>query len=469
MRDTGVESALYCVALHSGGGLRHSLNALFRGKERGGNERAAWRPKCPFPGKGMRWPLTATLLFIGVIGALALWLPPTLTAQETLTVRGRMVNGTAGAETPGGLPVLMLITGQDGTLAGTGQAQANPDGSFYLEDVALIEGAGYNISVDYGGVFYSQSLLPGQLADEVIITVHEATEDATIMRVDRQVMVISDFDAAERTATVTEFVRFANPTDRTLRANLETARPGMFSFMRFALPPDASDITVQSNLRGGDVISVGSGFALTAAVPPGEHSVDFAYNFPYQGGSLEFRNSLPQGAAIFQILVPQRFTGLEIIGLTPRPAVGIGDEIYHAWEGRDIPPGVGLQLRFDGLPQPGVLALVGSTLAGGRFWTTAIPSAMGAVLLAFLLLGVLRRHRPSTAIAEAVPGSSDSQQNGATRADMVATLAALDEHYHAGALEEDDYHQRRAALVDRVLGNRPDPSEGPVPPEGRGD
>ena len=191
-------------------------------------------------------------------------------------------------------------------------------------------------------------------------------------------------------------------------------------------------------------------------MPPGEHSVDFAYNFPYQGGSLEFRNSLPQGAAIFQILVPERFASLEIGGLTPRPPVGIGDEIYRAWEGRDIAAGAGVQLRFDGLPQPGVLARVGSTLAGGNFWITAIPSAMGAVLLAFLLLGVLRRHRPSTAVAGVTPEFPDGQQDGAQRAELVAALATLDERYQAGGLEEEDYQRRRAALVDRALGITPD-------------
>ena len=398
--------------------------------------------------------LTVLLLIVGAAIGWALAFPSVLPAQESLTIRGQVVNGTAGADTPGGLPVLLLITGPDGTLAGTGQAQANADGSFALEDVALMEGAGYNISVDYGGVFYGQSMLPGQLADEVIITVHEATEDATIMRVDRQVMVISDFDVAQRTATATEFVRFTNPTDRTLRANLETARPGMFSFMRFALPPDASDITVQSNLRGGDVISVGSGFALTAAVPPGEHSVDFAYNFPYQGGSLEFRNSLPQGAAIFQILVPERFDGLEIGGLTPHPPVGIGDEIYRAWEGRDIPPGAGVQLRFDGLPQPGILARAGSVLSGGNFWITAIPAAMGAVLLAFLLLGMLRRHRPALAVESDESAPPDAQSDPSEREALVASLAALDERYQSGGLEQDDYERRRTELVNRALGKR---------------
>lgn len=399
--------------------------------------------------------LAVAILLLTVMGAVVVAFPPALPAQETLTVRGRVVNGTAGADTPGGLPVLMLISGRDGTLEDTGQTLANPDGSFVLEEVRLIEGAGYNISVDYGGVFYGQALLPSQLADEVVITVNEATEDAGIMRVDRQVMVISNFAVAERTATATEFVRFTNPTDLTLRANLETARPGMFSFMRFALPPEATDITVQSNLRGGDVISVGSGFALTAAVPPGEHSVDFAYKFPYEGGGLEFRNSLPQGAGIFQILVPERFGSVEVGGLTPRPPVGIGDEVYRAWEGRDIPPGTGVQLRFDGLPQPGVLAQIGSALSGGSFWITAIPTAMGAVLLAFLFLGMLRRYRPAALEDGTVLQDSAPAQNASRRAELVASLAALDEHYRAGGMGQADYDRRRAALVDRALGNWP--------------
>ena len=409
----------------------------------------------PQPGSRVYW--TARLLLftlLAALGTVVLAHPAVVPAQETLSVSGSVVNGTAGAATPPNLAVLLLITGPEGTLSGTGQTEASPEGHFTFEDVAVIEGASYNVSVDYGGVFYSQNLLPGQLSEEVTISVHEATEDAGIMRVDRQVMVISDFDVAKRTGTATEFVRFTNPTDRTLRANLETARPGTFSFMRFALPPDASEIAVQSNLRGGDVISVGSGFALTAAVPPGEHSVDFAYKFPYEGGFLEFRNSLPQGAVIFQVLIPEPFDGVEIGGLTPRPPVAIGDEVYRAWEARDVPPAVGIQLRLDGLPQPGVLAQVGNTLSGGGFWFTAIPSAMGAVLLAFLLLGLFRRYRPAAAIADGgIHQESEAAPVAPARAVLVANLAALDERYQRGGIEQEDYLQQRGELVARALGD----------------
>ena len=410
--------------------------------------------------------LTIALLSLS-LGAVSAY-PP---MQESLSIRGRVVNGTAGFSVPNNLVVLMLITGPDGTLTGTGQTVAAPDGSFVFDDAPRVSQGVYTLSVDYDSVFYGLTLTPDELAGEQVIMVYEPTEDAEIIVVDRQVMVITGLDVSQRIATATEFVRFTNPTDRTLRPNLETARPGMFSFMRFALPPGADNVTVQSSLRGGDVISVGTGFALTAPVPPGEHSVDFAYAFPYEGGSVAFRNSLPQGAGIFQILVPNRWESIEVSGLEARAPVGIQEEVYRAWESRGIPAGPGVQIVFDGLPQPGTLARVGRTLSGSSFWLTAIPSAMGAALLALLALGLARRRRPpttydaatesgtalaGTALAgTALEGSDFNPPPASQRAELVSELAALDELYQEGGIEEDAYLRQRADLVARALSEPP--------------
>lgn len=402
----------------------------------------------------MRVPLilVISLILIITVQTAALASP---SAQETISIRGKVVNGTAGFSVPDGLVVLMLITGPDGTLAGTGQTVAAPDGSFAFDDAQRVARGAYTLSLDYGGVFYGLTLAPDELSGEQVITVYEPTEDAGIIVVDRHVMVVTGFDVTQRMATVTEFVRFANPTDRTLKPNLETARPGMFSFMRFALPPDAANVTVQSNLQGGEIISVGSGFALTAPVPPGEHSVDFAYTFPYQGGEVAYRNSLPQGASIFQILVPDRWEGIEISGLDARPPVGIQEGVYRAWEGRGIPAGPGVELRIDGLPQPGVLASVGATLSGSSFWLTAIPSAMGAVLLALLALGLVRRYRPAFATDSTLSFSEGDVGLSPQRSVIVSALAALDNRYHNGELEEADYLAHRSELVAEALGEYP--------------
>ena len=376
-------------------------------------------------------------------------------------VRGRVVNGTEGFGVPddANLAALMLITGADGALAGTGQAVVGADGGFVFEDTRVVVGGSYTLSVDYGGVFYGLTLAAADLADggedDVVIAVYEATEDAGIIVVDRQVMVITDLDAPERMAAATEFVRFRNPTDRTLVPNLETAGPGRFSFLRFALPPGAVDVAVQSDLRGGEVISVGSGFALTAAVPPGEHSVDFAYRFPYGDGAVAYRNSLPQGAGIFQVLVPERWDGVELSGLSARPPVGIQEAVYRAWEGRDLPAGQGVELRLEGMPQPGVLARIGGTLSGGGFWLAAIPSAMGAALLGLLLMGLARRGRPAAAYSGGGDDGEirgDGGGSGAERQGVVAAIAALDDSYERGELDESEYRARRGDLAARALG-----------------
>lgn len=414
----------------------------------------------------MRVPLilVISLILIITVQTAALASP---SAQETISIRGKVVNGTAGFSVPDGLVVLMLITGPDGTLAGTGQTVAAPDGSFAFDDAQRVAGGAYTLSLDYGGVFYGLTLAPDELAGEQVITVYEPTEDAGIIVVDRHVMVVTGFDVTQRMATVTEFVRFANPTDRTLKPNLETARPGMFSFMRFALPPDAANVTVQSNLQGGEIISVGSGFALTAPVPPGEHSVDFAYTFPYQGGEVAYRNSLPQGASIFQILVPDRWEGIEISGLDSRPPVGIQEGVYRAWEGRGIPAGPGVELRIDGLPQPGVLASVGATLSGSSFWLTAIPSAMGAFLLALLALGLVRRYRPAFATDSTLSFSESDMGLSPQRSVIVSALAALDNRYHNGELEEADYLAHRSELVAEALGEYPYGENGEASEDGK--
>ena len=399
----------------------------------------------------------AFLAVIFFCGGVTLAFPRVAFAQEPLSVEGKVVNGTSGSTVPGDLAVLMLITGADGTLTGTGQTVAQPDGSFVFEDVTRVREGVYTLSVDYGGVFYGLSLASNDLDGEKIITLFEPTEDAQVIVVDRQVMVITGFDVSQRVATATEFVRFTNPTDRTLQPNLETARPGMFSFMRFALPPNATNVTVQSDLKGGEVISVGTGFALTAPVPPGQHSVDFAYTFPYEGGSIAYRNSLPQGAGIFQILVPDRWEDIGIGGISSRQPVGIQDEIYRAWEGRDILPGPGVDLEINGLPQPGVLARVGGTLSGSSFWLAAVPSAVAVVLLVLLVVGVARRYRPAF-VQEALREAemNDAGEVAAShRREIVAELAALDELHEQGGVQEYEYLRQRVTLVNRALRDTP--------------
>ena len=392
----------------------------------------------------------ATVLYLSTLGE------SSLLAQETVNIRGRVVNGTEGAALPAELNVLMLITGPDGILGGTGQTMSDSQGRFIFEGVPVREGDIYTISVEHMSVFYGTSLDGGGLADELLLTVYEPTQDASIIRVERQVMVIAAVDKNDRLVSAIEFVRIMNPTDRTLLPDLTNVAP--ISFLRFALPPGTTELTVQSDLPGGDVASIGTGFALTSPVIPGAHSIDFSYSFPYDGDTLSYRQSLVQGADIFQVLVPETIPNMAVPGLNNIDPVNIQGTIYRAYEGREFPPGKGLQLQITGLPMPGVWARFSNTVSGGAFWQVTIPSALGVTLAAMLLWGLIRGYRPSPTICG---GSIAATTVGpAERAAVVRAVAALDQRYQDGGVTEADYQAQRQKLMARVL----DPTIGSTPP-----
>lgn len=370
-----------------------------------------------------------------------------LLAQETVDVHGQVVNGTEGAELPDDLSVLMLITSGAGMLTGTGQTEPDAQGRFVFEDIQVDPGGSYTVSVDHLGIFYGTSFGVDGISDDVLLTVYETTGDASIITVERQVMVIAAVDRGDQLVSAIEFVQVVNPTDRTLAPDLTNL--AQISFLRFALPPNPSELTVNSDLPAGDIVSIGTGFALTSPVVPGTHSIDFSYSFPFEGETLSYRQSLVQGAGTFQVWVPEVIQGVEVRGLASIDPVNVQGTSYRAYEGRDFPPGQGLQLEITGLPLPGAWARFKSTVKGGHFWQVAIPGALGATLGAMLLWGMIRGYGPSPAVG--VPSTAPPTLTPAERAVVVRSVAALDQRFQEGDLPEMEYRAERTALLASVL------------------
>ena len=379
---------------------------------------------------------------------------PAILAQEATTVRGQVINGTADAEIPEALSVLMLITGADGRLAGTGQANADSDGDFVFENVQVEDGSTYTVSVDHLGVFYGTSLTHDNLAEELTLTVYETTRDASVIHVERQVMVIAAVDKDNQSVSAIEFVRLVNPSDRTLLPDLTNLE--QISFLRFALPPNPAELNVQSDLPGGDIVSIGTGFALTSPVVPGAHSIDFSYVFPYEEDTVSYRQSLVQGAGIFQVLMPETFPDMAVSNLTSVDPVNIQDTSYRAYEVRDLPQGQGLQVEITGLPLPGALTRFSNTITGGRFWQIAIPSALGVTLAFILLWGLIRGYRPNSGVGG--QSMASAALDPAKRASVVRAVAALDLQYQEGHIPESDYRAQRQGLLNRILSSSGDSS-----------
>ncbi len=335
-----------------------------------------------------------------VVAMLLAVAPATLYSQslETAPVTGVLVNGTPGGPTPAGATMLLHVFGSDTASVDTHEALTNSEGMFQFDDVSVpSEGGSVALVADYGGARYRKVVAPAELTNPLSLIVYDATQDAKVVATTEQSIIVAGVDATTRRIAAVQLFSLENRSDTTLVPDL-TAMPvlGQFSFLRFSLPPDASDLDVATDLVGGEVIPVGTGFAITAPVPPGEHQVSFTFTVPYEGDTLAWRDNTLQGADAFRLLIPAEFGGIGVGGLPSGETIAVSDVSYRVWQANNIAPGGGVNLALTGLPEPNRLLLIGNSLTGLRFWYGAVPALLVVLLAGLLVWGVWHRSGAST-------------------------------------------------------------------------
>ncbi len=407
-----------------------------------------------------RWrPLAAFVLGLLILLTAAAYggTIPGIAAQESVSVQGKAVNGTAGGVVPADLPIMLHAIDPAAGRVATQETTTDAAGRFAFAAVAAPPGGSFVLVMDYAGMRYNSLLELADLSAPVEFTVYETTRDIGVIRIERQTMVLAGIDETTREIAALELLNLSNTSDRTLLPELTNiTNPNEINFLRFSLPQGAANLEVQSNLPGGDIITIGNGFALTAPVPPGRHQVNYSYTFPYAGAEVAFNQRLIQGAAVYQVLAPERLTGIRVSPLSPQPRLDIDGTGYLVWEQRDIAPRQGIALELSNLPQPGFITSLTQTVADAGLWQRAIPLMVGIALLAVLVYGGLRGARPEIAPAFAAGGNATvaTDPAAARRPELVQSVALLDEQFEQGQVDAAEYQTRRAELLTqlRLLG-----------------
>ncbi len=397
----------------------------------------------------------ALLLLLGL-------LQPSVYAQDTTTVQGVISNGTPGAEVPVALTVTLDVYRLGERIEST-NTMSDADGLFSFEGVPGGFGIGYILSAQYAGGFYffeKDFPLP---PEPVELLVYESTSDGEAVRVKVHTLVVSGADADTGLMNVLALVGLENSGDRTFVPDVPQA--GMMSFLRFSLPPLAGEVDVQSNLRGGSVIQIDLGFAMTTPIPPGSYEIAYTYQAAYEGGKLSYTQSFPFGADTFRVLLLSGLGSVSGDGLEETEPATLGDQDYIQLEAKDLDVGARVDLEFSGLPQPPLWKRWQKSASQEGFVQIAIPSAFGVALLSLLGYVLLQRRDPAVAVAGAL---GDPAQRGA----LVEAMARLDDSFQRRELEEGEYLRQRRALKDQAMRGIGDPGEkdkasGPQPEEGK--
>ena len=382
----------------------------------------------------------AVLACLALASALELSSPPASLAQVTTDVEGRVVNGTAGEEAPFGLTVTLSVF-RLGDLQETLETVTGADGGFAFSDVPGGEGHGYVLSAEFGGIVYTYERDYPLTVEPVTLMVYESTDSRDSIAVSSHSLVVGGIDPDSQTIEILELVGLENSVDRSFLADLSQAQAGQMAFLRFSLPTTVTDLDVQSSMRGGTILQVDRGFAMTTPVKPGEHEIAYSFRTSYSAGRLTFDHGLPFGAAAFRVLLPEGVGRVSSQELQEMEPLTLGDRTYQGLEGSDLQAGERVVLNFTDLPQPSLLARVRSAATDDAFVLVSIPIALGAWLLALLGYVLLRSGRPASAAAGVQ----------AVRAAVISSIALLDDRFRNGEIERQEYLRERWELKDRLL------------------
>ena len=386
------------------------------------------------------------LIAVGITLAVFLLTVTPVWADEH-EIGGQVVNFTPETDPPAGLQVVLTIfegTEPIGQLATT----TNEDGSFVFGEIPRISGLGYLFQLQYQGAQYRFQLGPGATVP-VEIAIYETTSELSSLSVlDDTIMVTREPGQYEQ-LTVRQVVRVRNETMETFVPSFGDAGAGVMNFLRVSMPAGFSEMTVRSDLQGGQVIPVDRGVGITTAIPPGIHAIVFAYSAPYDQSDLIFEPLYPLGADSVRVLVREDVGRLIGPDIREEDSVIVSGSNFRVYSVEEVTAGERVSLGFTDLPQAPLTTTLAEAFTMEWQVTAVIPGVTALLLLMLLAYGWrLQKRDPHAVDAAALVENVQRQPD---QMELVGRIAELDGRRERDEVSEEDYRQRRALLKRSLL------------------
>ncbi len=354
-------------------------------------------------------------------------------AQEPALLTGEVVNLSSEGQTPAGLEVILHVFTPEGGVD-TRTALTDATGGFTFPNVPTTgPNVRYALTAVYNEITYGFE--PEDLQSAVVLGVYETTSDLAALNIDSHILILREADPREKLVSAAEVVLISNFQDRTFQPVMQPA--SAMNFLRFTVPPGAAGLQVQSDLPLGDILDVGTGFGLAAAVPPGSHQVSFNYTFPYEDGRAAFSPTFLQGASIFRILIPEGMGEASGPGIAEAQPTDIGETSYRVWSIPNLPQRAGFEIELTGLPQPSLWQRTSSAVEDYHLLVIGIPALVAAALGLILLYSLISRSTPATI-------ANPNHQS------LINEIARLDNLYQDDRIDDAEYRQERTKLKRRL-------------------
>jgi len=383
----------------------------------------------------------AGLILLTLLAPLALLQKTTQAQEKGVVVEGLVVNGSPGSPSTAGLVV--TFHQDNASLHEHLETLTDDAGRFRFESIIPDPFMVYGVSGRYQDALYGTDidLLNGP-PPSVLLEIFEVSNDQQIIHANSASVLFADIDKETGTIAVLEMVQLANDSAYTYMAGDELP----MDLLRFGLPPDFSALKVDTRLLGADVVQVDRGFAVLAAVPPGDHDIMYTYEFPYAGTEHVFTKSLPFGAEGLRILSPEDVLAISGEDLGPPEMVTIGNSPYQLLEQTGLERGARVDVTLSDLPQTSFPERMLYAVKTVRAEILA-PALLGILMVVLTGLAIGRHRNRQSMPVEAGPAPSTAEGDRFTLQRMISQL---EQDYESGEVVTESYHRWRRVLETRL-------------------
>ena len=340
---------------------------------------------------------------------------------EAITVEGYLVNGTASQPVPGNLPITFYIfPGGTGDTSITHTYQTDAAGHFVITTTEAKTGDLIAATTEYKQLNFFSNLENYAPRVTVPITIYESTADASQVKVDTlHVVAMPDANGG---LSVSEIYVLSNNGDKIVAGFGQPV-------MHFNLPKNIQSFSVDQNMRADTVVQNGDGFEFFDAIPVGTNAAQIIVQYAVPAGPFALDRTLTYNVGSVNLLVEGDATQA-IVNSSQLVASGTQDisgKTYQQFTAANLAAGANLVVTIGGAATP-------------VNWT----AIAGAALVVIGLGGVFVWQRSRSKSAPV--GDTSAQQDA-----LIDQIAALDDEFAAGQIDEVNYKAKRAKLKERLL------------------
>jgi mono/diheme cytochrome c family protein len=365
---------------------------------------------------------------------------PSTTAgpAEPAKIEGTIINGTAGQSVPDNLPVTLYILPHQGTSQDmiTRTYQSGVNGHFVITDAQVDASSLVAVGVDYKDLSFYSEVAAVQPQVTLPITIYESTKDPAQIKIDTLHMVVEPSPAG---FSVSEIYVLSNSGDRFVAGFGQPV-------LHFGLPAGATDLQIDPNMQSV-LVRQGDGLDYFDAVPVGQQvqSVVYQYTLPVTATSLS--RVIYHPIALANLLLGGQSDNLTV---TSDQLKSAGTQTIPASPNSGQPNAQTFQQYTAANVQSGqTLSLSIGTPSQPFDWRILLGVLLVLVGVVGIIIWQRSQKKQQSATASAGAGSPRSAE--IHREVLIDQIAALDDEFAGGQLDEVNYRAKRAKLKEKLM------------------